>query len=193
MTGVDPETELETLRRHLDALAESSDDDLMTRYRLRPAPRPPGLYWQLRWLAARVLRGLETIGIKRPRPWPAALKHAPAGIGARPLLIWAMGSDRDALREACRGFVELQGALPGFAPVLVTDVADFAFFSRLGWLVEYVPKLSGAGEPYQERKARFLARLYRGAPALPVSAGLGMSARREEIRRWIENRVAVRA
>jgi hypothetical protein len=57
--------------------------------------------------------------------------------------------------------------------VLVTDVADFAFFSRLGWLVEYLPKLSGEGQAYELRKARFIAKLYRDAPALPVNEVLG--------------------
>jgi hypothetical protein len=100
-------------------------------------------------------------------------------------LIWAVGTDRNTLREACSGFCELQGSLRGFAPVLITDVADFAFFSRLGWLVEYLPDLSGQGEPYEERKARLLARLYRGAPVLPVGAGLQSGSRAEEIRQWI--------
>jgi hypothetical protein len=69
----------------------------------------------------------------------------------------------------------------------VTDVADFAFFSRLGWLVEYLPELSGQGEPYDERKARLLARLYRGAPAVPVRAGLESGSLAEELRRCLAN------
>jgi hypothetical protein len=101
------------------------------------------------------------------------------------LLIWAVGTDRDTLREACGGFSKLHDSLPGFAPVLVTDVADFAFFSRLGWLVEYLPRLAGEGGPYEERKARFLARLYRGAPTLPVDAGLEVGSRLEEICQWV--------
>src|SRR5690606_9673716 len=93
--------------------------------------------------------------------------------GAKPLLIWAVGADRGSLRESFRGFARMQEALPNFAFVVVTDVADFAFFSRLGWLVEYLPRVSGEGEQYEERKARFLARLYRDAPVLPLKAGLG--------------------
>jgi hypothetical protein len=89
------------------------------------------------------------------------------------------------LREACGGFSRMQDSLPGFALVLVTDVADFAFFSRLGWLVEYLPELAGQGEAYEDRKARLLARLYRGAPVLPVRAGLESGSRAEEIRRWV--------
>jgi hypothetical protein len=71
--------------------------------------------------------------------------------------------------------------MPGFAPVLVTDVADFAFFSRLGWLVEYVPPLSAPAGEYAGRKQRHLAWLYRDALALPASVGLMERVRIEEI------------
>lgn len=161
--------ELRTLRRHLDDLARARDDDLK-RYQLRRPPRPPGLYWQLRWIAGCVLRWLESIYIKNPDPFPPGLKTTLGNAGAKPLVIWAIGADREILRDACRRFADMDIASSGLAPVLVTDVADFAYFSRLGWLVEYIPSLSGEGPPFGERKARFLARLYRHAPALPVSA-----------------------
>jgi hypothetical protein len=177
--------EMEALREHLDHLASTADDSLTTRYALRRPPRPPGFYWQLRWLAGRILRWLEAMRIVPPDPWPASLRQAATSAGAKPLLIWAAGTDRETLREACSGFCKLQDSLPGFAPVLVTDVADFAFFSRLGWLVEYLPELAGEGEPYGQGKARLLARLYRGAPALPVLAGLECGSRAEEIRQWV--------
>jgi len=51
-----------------------------------------------------------------------------------------------------------------------------AALSRLGWLVECVPRLSGEGEPYDARKTRFLARLYGGAPVLPVRVGIEMDS-----------------
>ena len=88
------------------------------------------------------------------------------------MIIWAVGTDHETLREACTNLQERWDSFPGYAPVLVTDIADFAFFSRLGWLVEYLPRIAGQGEPYEERKLKYLARLYRGAPILPVSAGL---------------------
>lgn len=186
-------TELEALRRRLDDLAASGDDGLTRRYRVRRRRPPPGLYWKLRWLAAHALRILEDAGMTRSDPWPPRLKHSAHLPRAKALLIWGVGTDRDMLREACRGFLEWQSAIPDFAPVLVTDVADFAFFSRLGWLVEYLPKLSGEGEPYDQRKAKFLARLYRGAPALPLAAGLASSAERkaivEELLRWPRGRM----
>jgi hypothetical protein len=56
--------------------------------------------------------------------------------------------------------------------VLVTDVADFAFFSRLNWLVEYVPSLSAPADGYFEHKLRYLAWRYRDVPALPVTADI---------------------
>lgn len=177
--------EIQALQRHLDELARDADDELTTRYMLRLPRRPPGLYWQLRWLVALMLRLLESTHIWRPDPWPVSLKRAEVHSKAKPLLIWAVGADRDTLRQACDGFMRLEKSLPGFAPVLITDVADFAFFSRLGWLVEYLPRLVGEGEPYEDRKARFLARLYQGAPALPLSAGLEAGYHADDIRRWI--------
>jgi hypothetical protein len=105
-------------------------------------------------------------------PWLPGLRHYAAGEGARPYVIWAVGTDRETLRIACRGFEKLQTALPGWVPVLITDVADFAFYARLGWLVEYVPDLSQPAQAYAERKKRYLAWRYRDAPALPVAAGL---------------------
>ena len=161
--------EVASLRRYLDVLAREEDDDL-ARYQLRKSPRPPGLYWQLRWIVGCVLRWLESMYIKDPDPFPPGLKTTRGNAKAKPLLIWALGADRKTLRNACSRFAEMDYASAGFAPVLVTDVADFVFFSRLGWLIEYVPTLSGEGPAYGERKARFLARLYRDAPALPASA-----------------------
>jgi hypothetical protein len=86
---------------------------------------------------------------------------------AKPSLIWAVGTDRETLREACSGFARMQESLPGFAPVLVTDVADFAFFSRLGWLVEYLPELPAKGSHTRSAKRGFSpdctgARLFAG-------------------------------
>lgn len=178
--------EIEALARHLDELANDRDVDWAQRYTLRRPRMPPGLKWKLRWLAGRVVRGLESIGVLRPDPWPASLRQSGAGARAQPLLIWALGTDRDSLRKACDGIARLQASLPEFAPVLVTDVADFAFYSRLGWLVEYLPRLSGEGEPYDERKMKFLARLYGGAPVLPVSIGLDADCRVDDIRQYLE-------
>jgi hypothetical protein len=167
--GIKEDTE--ALRQHLEELADYNDDEL-ARYELMRPTKPPGLYWQLRWLAGRTLRWLESKGLKQPDRWPVSLKHH-AAAKAKPLLIWAVGTDREELRFACRRLAEMRVDMAGFVPVLVTDVADFAFFSRLGWLVEYLPTLSGEGQAYELRKARFIARLYRDAPALSVNEVLG--------------------
>ena len=174
------------LQPRLDELARTPDSELAQRYFLRWPRRPPGLYWQIRWLIALILRWLEVMRVWRPDPWPVVLRQARSHAKARPLLIWAVGIDRDTLRRACDGVQRLESLLPGFAPVLVTDVADFAFFSRLGWLVEYLPRLTGEGEPYEKRKERFLARLYRGAPALPAGAILEEGWGPDGIQRWLQ-------
>ena len=172
--------EIEELRRRLQELAEP-ESELADCYALRfPPPERLSLYRRLRMLVGRALREL---GLRKPPPappWLPGLKHV-GDEGARPFLIWAVGADRDVLREACRGFATLLKAMPDRVPVLVTDVADFAFFSRLGWLVEYVPAFSPPAEGYAERKQRYLAWRYRSAPALPVSAGLKDGVRIEEL------------
>ena len=183
---MDVENEIRQLRQHLESLAAYSEEDL-SRYELRWPPIPPGLYWRMRWLVGCLLRCLEWMKLKKPDPWPVSLRHWPAGARARPYLIWAVGTDQETLRSACSGFVELGATLPGFVPVLVTDVPDFAFFSRLGWLVEYVPQLRGAGASYATRKAGFIARLYRDAPVVPVSIGLQAREHAGEIQRVIFN------
>jgi hypothetical protein len=184
---MDLAAEMERLRQHLDDLAQVDDDSFTTRYTLRRPPLPPGVYWQLRALAGLTLRRMEQVGILRPDPWPASLKHSPASARAKPFLIWAVGTERETLRDACSGFADVQDSLPGFAPVLVTDVADFAFFSRLGWLIEYLPRLPGGGEPYENRKTRLVARLYHGAPVVPASAGLEAKSRGDELRHCLLN------
>jgi hypothetical protein len=178
---MEPVDDIKRLRQYLDHLADDDDEEL-ARYELTRPPKPPGLYWQVRWLGGRMLRWLEAMGLKKPDPWPVALKQGSESYRAKPLLIWAVGTDRDTLREACLRFPELREALPGLAPVLVTDVADFAFFSRVGCLVEYLPEITGEGQRYEERKLRFLARLYRGAPALPARAVVETTGRLEAIR-----------
>jgi hypothetical protein len=174
--------EIETLRRHLEQLAGEADADLSRRYALRPLPTErPSLYRRVRTFFGRVLRRL---GLKKPAApelWLAGLEHVAESEGAEPLVIWALGVDRDALHAACRGFEKLHAELPGFAPVLVTDVADFAFFARLGWLVEYVPALSAPAQAYAQRKERYLAWRYRDALTLPAAVGLRESVRIEEI------------
>ncbi len=171
------------LRRRWDQLASEPDCDFTARYELKRPPVPPGLYWKLRWLAGRILRELQSRRLLPAHPWPVALKSSRAKARAKPLLIWAVGTDRDSLRTSCEKLRGAFEALTEFAPVLVTDVADFGFFSRLGWLVEYLPRVAGEGVPYEERKLRLLARLYRGAPILPVSVG-SEEVSAPAIRRW---------
>lgn len=178
--------EIEALQLHLHELASYTDDELTERYVIKRSPRPVGLYWQLRGMVGFMLRWLQARGPWRKSPWPVCLKQQSIDPKAKPLLIWAIGTESDTLREACNGLSNRWDSLPGFAPVLITDVADFAFYSRLGWLVEYLPRLVGEGEPYEERKLKYLARLYRGAPVLPVSAGLEAD-RLPTFRRWFRS------
>lgn len=161
--------EIGELRRELVRLVREAEPDLARRYALRYSPpKPLSLYRRMRMFVGKILRRHGFL----LEPWLPSLRHFKGSEGARPFVIWALETDRDTMRAACSGFEKLQAALPGWVPILVTDVADFAFFSRLGWLVEYVPELSAPAGRYAERKKRYLAWRYRDAPALPVSVGL---------------------
>jgi hypothetical protein len=174
--------ETERLRRELARLASRADSELISRYALW---HPPGqrrtLYRRIRRALGRFLRRTGLRPTQTEEPWLPGLKHAEAGDGTGAVVIWAVGTNLEELRDACAGFQGLLAAMPDRSPVLITDVADFAYFSSLGWLVEYVPTLSEPASNYRERKQCYLAWRYRDAPALPVSLGLHQDVQIEEL------------
>jgi hypothetical protein len=179
---MNPREHRDALRQHLVELSGEADFGLARRYALRPLPwETPNPYRRVRRVIGRVLRLLGLRSGPPLEPWLTELNHVDYCEAPRPILIWALGIDRDTLRRACDRFIELQAASPGWAPVLVTDVADFAYFSRLNWLVEYVPTLSAPAEGYFDRKLRYLAWRYRNAPALPATLKWDGVARIEEL------------
>lgn len=169
--------ETSALRRELAAQAARPEWALLARYDLLGG-KPPSdfrdrVYRQMR-------KSLAATGLFPPRitryPWRPSLKHAPRASNATTLLIWAFNVERARLRQACEGFSRRLQDHPLLAPVLVSNVADFAHFSRQGWLVEYLPEFTGEGPSYQERKRRYLAWRYRDALILPASAGWAKDA-----------------
>jgi hypothetical protein len=166
-----------TLRRELKALAAKPEWALLTRYDLL-AEKPPASWHE--WMWRHVRHWLASAGLMSPHvtqfPWQSTLKHRPVSADVKTVMIWAPGADRHQLRAACEGFSKKLQDGNGLAPVLVTDIADFAFYSRLGWLVEYVPSISGEGPSLQQRKQAYLAWRYRDACILPWTAGLASEA-----------------
>jgi hypothetical protein len=171
------------LRRRLRELSAAPEWGLLARSDL--LSDSPRLSWAerayRRWRS--VLAALRLVSpYISAYDWQAALKHRPASPDARALLIWAVdGQDRETLRQACLSFRDRLSRDETWTPVLVTSIADFAFFSRLGWLVEYVPELRGVGGSYAERKTRYLAWRYRDACAVPLSAGVASDAEWEAL------------
>ena len=164
--------ETQRLRQEMAELARNADPGLRVRYDLLRNKPPATLGARIRCMA---LRGLASLGLTAPPvtkfAWLPTLKHAQPDGEYRTLVIWALGFERVELRRCCEGFVKRLDAVSGVVPVLVTDVADFAYFSRLKWLVEYVPDLSGDGPSYRERKQRYLAWRYCDALVVPAAAG----------------------
>lgn len=164
--------ETDTLRKTLAAWAKTPEWALLSRYDLlRSKPSLPLRDRALRfvkWLLASAKLTSPHVTSYR---WSSALKHTPIMVEARTLLIWALGAEHDELRQACEILSKrLRDCSPPLLPVLVTDVADFAYFSRLGWLVEYLPELSGGGQSYRARKQHYLAWRYRDALVVPITA-----------------------
>jgi hypothetical protein len=172
------------LRKTLTAWAASPEWPLLFRYDLlRKKPSRSLVHRVYRFMN----RALFRLRLARPHvtrySWLPGLKHGQASEDGSTLLIWAVGVDKDELRSSCEAFMRWLEAAPGWVPVLVTDVADFAWFSRLKWLVEYVPALSGTGPSYRERKQRYLAWRYRDALVVPAAAGRAGAADWSE---WME-------
>ena len=169
----------DSFRGRLRQLANEFDTSMSQRYDLQfISPEELKLSRRLRRATGRLLRRLGLLQPLQARPsppvepWLTELSFVAYGVAARPLLIWAMDIGHEELRSACNRIRELQTVSPGWAPVLVTNVADFAFFSRLNWLVEYVPSLSTPADEYFGHKLRYLAWRYREVPALPVTADI---------------------
>ena len=146
---------------------------LHVRYELLPQKRPPELCKRIVQKLGRLMR---VLGLSRSyyqnRQWLPGLKHG-ATKGSITLLIWSDVADKESSRTACAALQCFLSTHPQYVPVLVTPLADFAFYSRLGWLVEYLPEISGEGHNYTERKQRYLAWRYRHAEAVPLSIALG--------------------
>lgn len=182
MRDVTLREDVQSLRRHVKELPGRSESIHVNRYSLRfPPAERLSVYRRLRALIGRFLRAVGLRPQPAVEPWIAALKHAQSNDTARTVLIWALDTDRDTLRRACRKLVPLFAEESDLAPVLVTNVADFAQFSRLGWLVEFVPALSSPAERYAERKLRYVAWRYRDALILPITAGLQDASRIEDL------------
>ncbi len=119
---------------------------------------------------------LRRLGLIKPSQtalaWSPKLKHVPVEGDARVMLFWAVGQyDKETLRLELTAALERfksQGGGAGVLGVLLTNMPDFAFYSRLGWLVEYLPAESEVFGTYSQKKLRYLAWRYKHAAVVPV-------------------------
>ncbi len=170
------------LRETLAAWAADPEWSLLCRYDL--LREKPSSSLGNRWFC-RVKSMLARLGLVRPHvtkySWLPTLKYAQPNGDFTTLLIWALGVKQEDLRAACEGFVKRLDAASGIVPVLVTDVPDFYYFSRLKWLIEYVPELSGDSPSYRDRKQHYLAWRYRDALVVPASVGSASETEWKEV------------
>ncbi|SMG56517.1 hypothetical protein [Paraburkholderia susongensis] len=161
--------ELLSVRCQWKALARAFDRRTTLRYRLVP-------YGWRETLLARLADAQALLGIKHgfvPQGgWPVALKHAERSEEGTVVVLWALGSTRETIYQVCDEIARLEGMSAQFTPVLLTDVADFAYYARLGWLVEYLPNWTGPAARHREQKLAYLAWRYRHALVVPLSAAV---------------------
>lgn len=114
---------------------------------------------------------LKFKGIPLPHfpDWNPGLTHAP-GKGTV-VLVWVKKNDSAILRDACLNLQRIFVA-KNYTPVLVTPLEDFNFYVRLGWLIEYLPRIGGFLSLYRRKKIWYLASRYRDALILPLAAAL---------------------
>ncbi len=105
--------------------------------------------------------------IMRPSGWQVDLKHALSSERKKTLLLWSEGLCKEEQRRLCQNVQEYLQEYSEYIPVLVTDMSDFAYFSRLHWLVEYLPKLRMQSDAnYKEQKRAYLLWRYGGEKVL---------------------------
>ena len=174
--------EAQALRKTFAAWAAEPEWALLRRYDL--LRRNPALSLGERWFS-RMKNLLARFGLVPPHvtkySWLPTLKHGQYDGSSTILLIWALGIEGNDLRAVCQGFLKRLDTAHEIVPVLITDYADFSYFSRLKWLVEYVPEFSGTGPSYQQRKKHYLAWRYRDALIVPASAGRASEAEWNEV------------
>lgn len=154
-------------------------DELVSKYEILPRPvlltARSGVPLQTRvyrWFRDWLLR----LGLIKPSQnalaWSPKLKHVPVEGDSRVVIFWAVGQcDKETLRLELAAALERlksQGGGAGVLGVLLTNVPDFAFYSRLGWLVEYLPAESEVFGTYSQKKLRYLAWRYKHAAVVPV-------------------------
>lgn len=148
--------------------------ELVSKYEILPRPvlltARSAVPFRLRVLRV-MCDWLVALGVIKPghfgKAWSPRLKHVPVEPGAKVVLFWAVGEfDKQDLRLALSAQLEDFKAQGGGLGVLLTNVPVFGFYSRLGWLVEFLPALPG-NRDYVQQKLRYLAWRYRDAAVVP--------------------------
>lgn len=171
------------IRNELANLRLHPDLKLLITYDLLAQGKPKYIFKILNKISVFLSSFRHTQAILTKYKWNPSLKHGKKINEGRILLIWGCGIEKKKLRDCCEGLFKLINESNFFIPVLVTDIADFSYFSRLGWLIEYLPEISGDGHSYQKRKKNYLAWRYKEAVIVYATVGLLSKAEFTELTR----------
>lgn len=120
-------------------------------------------------LALRIRFGLKGLPITNLADWNAGLKHCKRK--GQVILVCAGKKNMALQRKACENLQRIFSE-KNFIIVLATPVEDFSFYARLGWLVEYLPRMGNFLSFYRSKKIWYLTLRYKDAVILPIEYGL---------------------
>ncbi len=163
----------ENLAYSLKDLANAPPWDFIIRNELMPQ----GLKWYFLRIFMRSRTKIMHIAHRHThfekRFWQKDLKHAPRNKAQHSLVLYSEGMEKNTQRTICNKILKFFHDFPQFVPVLMTDIADFAYYSRLHILVEYLPALTCKKETiYKQKKKQYLAWLYRDTVFLDLQANM---------------------
>ena len=102
--------------------------------------------------------------------WNSGLKHY-TGKSKHTILVVDNVNDKEKIFKVCTNLKNIFLSLNETSIVLITNYADFHFYSRLGWMIEYLPSALPNSSLYIAQKKQYLAWRYKNSTVLPLSLG----------------------
>lgn len=157
------------------------DWPIIVRYELLPKKPKQGFLKAWKYRLERLMRimGLDKAHYQN-KIWLSGLKHGSQIKASTTLVVLGDLESKKESRLACQNLREILCKQDNYCPVLITSLEDFTFYAKLGWLVEYLPRMNSS-ENYQNEKLKYLVWRYRQAHVLALSDGLLKKSNIEKI------------